>query len=128
MARVVGRRGRRYCRIVIDLLSNAEMDQADRLAVVSGVSGTDLMENAGRAVADHISRNYPTGTRVVVLAGPGKNGGDGYVAARLLAGRGCDVRVLRLGVARKGDAGRAAAQWTGPTADAKPAVSRRGRC
>lgn len=120
MARVVGRRGRRYCRIVIDLLSNAEMEQADRLAVVSGVSSTDLMENAGRAVADHISRNYPTGTRVVVLAGPGKNGGDGYVTARFLAGRGCDVRVLRLGVAKKGDAGRAAAQWTGPTADAKP--------
>jgi len=96
------------------------MGQADRLAVVAGVSSTDLMENAGRAVADHVSRNYPTGTRVVVLAGPGNNGGDGYVAARLLADRGCDVRLLHLGIANKGDAGRAAAQWRGPTADATP--------
>jgi hydroxyethylthiazole kinase-like uncharacterized protein yjeF len=105
---------------VIELLTNAEMAQADRLAVAGGVSSTDLMENAGRAVADHVGRNYPTGTRVVVLAGPGNNGGDGYVAARLLASRGCDVRLLRVGIPGKGDAGRAAVRWKGPTTDATP--------
>ena len=105
---------------MIELLTNAEMGQADRLAVASGVSSIDLMENAGRAVADHVGRNYATGTRVVVLAGPGNNGGDGYVAARLLASRGCDVRLLRVGIPGKGDAGRAAQQWKGPTADATP--------
>jgi hydroxyethylthiazole kinase-like uncharacterized protein yjeF len=105
---------------VIELLTNAEMAQADRLAVAGGVSSRDLMENAGRAVADHVCRNYPTGTRVVVVAGPGNNGGDGYVAARLLASRGCDVRLLRLGTPRKGDASRAAAQWKGPVSDASP--------
>jgi hydroxyethylthiazole kinase-like uncharacterized protein yjeF len=78
------------------------------------------MENAGRAVADHVSRNYPTGTPVAVVAGRGNNGGDGYVAARLLADRGCEVRLLRLGAPGKGDAARAAAQWKGPTADATP--------
>jgi ADP-dependent NAD(P)H-hydrate dehydratase / NAD(P)H-hydrate epimerase len=106
---------------VIELLTNAEMGQADRLAVAGGVSSTDLMENAGRAVADHVGRNYPTGTRVVILAGPGNNGGDGYVAARLLTSRGCDVRLLRVGIPAKGDAGRAAERWKGPTADATPA-------
>jgi hydroxyethylthiazole kinase-like uncharacterized protein yjeF len=105
---------------VIELLTNAEMAQADRLAVAGGIASVELMENAGRAVADFVGRNYPTGTRVAVVAGPGNNGGDGYVAARLLADRGCDVRVLRVGLAGKGDAGRAAARWLGPTGEATP--------
>jgi hydroxyethylthiazole kinase-like uncharacterized protein yjeF len=97
------------------------MAQADRLAVEGGISSIDLMENAGRAVADHVRRNYPTGTRVVIVAGPGNNGGDGYVAARLLAGCGCDVRLLRVGIPGKGDAARAAALWEGAVvADATP--------
>jgi hydroxyethylthiazole kinase-like uncharacterized protein yjeF len=103
---------------MIELLTNSEMAQADRLAVASGIASSELIENAGRAVADHIGRTYPTGTRVVVVAGPGNNGGDGYVAARLLASRGCEVRVIRIGLAKKGDAARAAAKWTGPSADA----------
>ena len=103
---------------MIELLTNAEMGQADRLAFAAGVCSADLMENAGRTVADHIGRTYPTGTRVVVVAGPGNNGGDGYIIARLLAGRGCDVGVLRVGRPGKGDAGRAAGQWHGPVTDA----------
>jgi hydroxyethylthiazole kinase-like uncharacterized protein yjeF len=105
---------------MIELLTNAEMAQADRLAVAGGIASSELMENAGRAVADYIGRNYPTGTRVVVVAGPGNNGGDGYVCARLLASRGCDVRVLRVGLADKGDARRAAMLWKGLIADATP--------
>ena len=54
------------------------------------------MERAGRAVADAVAR-HPLGTRVVVVAGPGNNGGDGFVAARVLAERGYPVRVLLLG-------------------------------
>lgn len=105
---------------MIELLTNAEMAQADRLAVAGGIASVELMENAGRAVADHIRRSYPTGTRVAVVAGPGNNGGDGYVAARLLTDRGCGVRLLRVGLPGKGDAGRAAARWKGPVAEATP--------
>ncbi|MEX0752594.1 MAG: NAD(P)H-hydrate dehydratase [Xanthobacteraceae bacterium] len=104
----------------MELLSNAEMAQADRLAVKGGVSSADLMESAGRAVADRVAKSHPKGTRVAVVAGPGNNGGDGYVAARLLAERGYEVFVLRLGPASKGDAAAVARRWSGPTVEANP--------
>jgi hydroxyethylthiazole kinase-like uncharacterized protein yjeF len=108
---------------VIELLTNAEMAEADRLAIAGGISAIDLTENAGRAVADWVAKNYPSGTRVVVVAGPGNNGGDGYVAARLLAGRGGDVRVLRAGGAKlKRTAAQAAKRWSGSTEEASPAA------
>ena len=69
---------------MIELLSNSEMAEADRLAIASGVSGATLMANAGRAVADVVAQRHPLGTRIVVVAGPGNNGGDGFVAARRL--------------------------------------------
>ena len=78
------------------------------------------MENAGRAVADYIGRNYPTGTRVVVVAGPGNNGGDGYVARGFWPSRGCEVRVLRVGSPAKGDARRARPAVEGAVAEATP--------
>ncbi len=97
---------------MIELLSNAEMAQADRLAIAGGVAGIDLMEQAGAAVADAVAARHPLGARVAVVAGPGNNGGDGFVAARLLAARGYRVRVLFTGdaPALKGDAALAARQ------------------
>jgi hydroxyethylthiazole kinase-like uncharacterized protein yjeF len=61
--------------------------------------------------------------RVVVVAGPGNNGGDGFVAARYLAERGYVVRVCFVGerTRLKGDAALAAEQWTGPVEEASPA-------
>ncbi|MDR3420701.1 MAG: NAD(P)H-hydrate dehydratase [Xanthobacteraceae bacterium] len=107
----------------MELLSNAEMAQADRDTIAGGVSGIDLMERAGRAVADAVLARHPAGSRVIVVAGPGNNGGDGFVAARLLAERGYSVEVLLAGemAGLKGDAARAAKQWTGSMAPANPA-------
>ena len=107
---------------MIELLSNAEMAVADRLAIAGGTAGIELMERAGEAVAEAVAAHQPAGGRVVVVAGPGNNGGDGFVAARLLAGRGYRVRVLLVGEAEriKGDAALAAKRWDGPLAPADP--------
>ncbi len=106
-----------------ELLTTAEMAQADRLAIAGGIAGIDLMENAGRAVADAVAGGQQ-GRRVVVVAGPGNNGGDGFVAARLLAERGYEVRVAFVGDRGrlKGDAGLAAERWSGTTVEATPDV------
>src|SRR5262249_915654 len=97
-----------------------------RLPIAAGTPGRPLMEHAGRAVAAAVAARHPPGARVVVVAGPGNNGGDGFVAARILAGRRYAVRLLLVGdVSRlKGDAAEAAQNWTGPvTAAEPPAVS-----
>jgi hydroxyethylthiazole kinase-like uncharacterized protein yjeF len=100
---------------MIELLAPAEMVEADRLTIAAGTPGIDLMERAGRAVADAVIKRYPYANRVTVVAGPGNNGGDGFVAARLLAERGYRVTVLLIGeLARlRGDAALAAAAWPG---------------
>jgi NAD(P)H-hydrate epimerase len=82
------------------LLNAREMGEADRLTVVAGTSVSQLMENAGRGVAQEIVRRW-SARRVTVLCGPGNNGGDGLVAARHLAAAGWNVRVALLGPRQK---------------------------
>jgi ADP-dependent NAD(P)H-hydrate dehydratase / NAD(P)H-hydrate epimerase len=108
---------------MLELLSTAQMAEADRLTTASGLPGRALMENAGRAVAEEVMRRNPPGRRICVVAGPGNNGGDGFVAARLLSERGYRVRVLLQGERDrlKGDAALVARDWTGSCEPATPA-------
>ncbi|MGY2050595.1 NAD(P)H-hydrate dehydratase [Methylobacterium sp. JK268] len=103
-----------------ELLTNAEMRRADAAAIAAGTDGFTLMRRAGAAVAARALARIPGGARVLVLCGPGNNGGDGFVAAADLAAAGRQVAVALLGSrdALKGDAAAAAASWTGPVADA----------
>lgn len=96
------------------LLSSEQMAQADQLAIEDGTAGATLMENAGETVADVIVQHYekqPT----LVLCGPGNNGGDGFVIARMLKEYGWDVTVALFGEkdTLKGDAKANADKWTG---------------
>ena len=97
------------------LLSCAEMARADAFAIAGGVSGRVLMEAAGRAVAAAAMQRHPR-RPVVVLCGPGNNGGDGFVAARRLQKAGWPVRLGLFGAVGnlKGDAAWAAGTWAGP--------------
>lgn len=105
------------------VLTNGEMTRADALAVDAGIAVDALMHAAGRAVATVAMARCPHG-RIVVLCGPGNNGGDGFVAATSLRARGRDVDVAVLGDPETitGAAGRAARQWQGTLLRAEPAV------
>ncbi len=96
------------------LLTPDQMARADQLAMESGIKTLRLMEAAGKAVADAIVEHYYQRS-VLVLCGPGNNGGDGFVVAELLKQRGWPVQVRLIGDPQglRGDAAVVAGQWTG---------------
>jgi hydroxyethylthiazole kinase-like uncharacterized protein yjeF len=101
-----------------EILTPREMVEADRLTIAAGTPGIELMERAGGAVARAAVMAADGGRRIAVVCGPGNNGGDGFVAARLIREQGFDVRLLLVGERGrlKGDAAIAASRWSG-TAD-----------
>lgn len=99
----------------MELLTPAEMDRADLLTISGGSSGFALMLHAGRHVAQAAAEMAESGP-ILVVAGPGNNGGDGLIAATELLALGRTVHVMLLGErdALKGDAALAAREWKGP--------------
>lgn len=99
------------------ILTATEMRSAEQ---ASDVPEAELMERAGAAAAEAI-RLFAGPMRTLILCGPGNNGGDGYVIARLLGRYGFDVAVAPLGQPRTDAAKAARARWTGPvSADPAP--------
>ncbi len=93
------------------LLSVEEMARADQMTIRSGIAGAELMNAAGLAVARHIMHRYSR-QKTLILCGPGNNGGDGFVIARLLQEAGWDVSLTLLGSV-SGDAALMADRWDG---------------
>lgn len=92
----------------IRLVTPEAMGRIDAAAIDSGIDGYALMRNAGAHVAACVLAQYPDIRRAVVLCGPGNNGGDGHVAARLLMQSGVPTQrfgtMARAGKARAGKA------------------------
>ena len=95
------------------ILTAKAMREAEAACAIQGTSLSELMELAGAAVADTAWR-MAAGAPILILCGPGNNGGDGYVAARLLAARGAAVRVAALAEPATDLAKAARAGWSGP--------------
>jgi ADP-dependent NAD(P)H-hydrate dehydratase / NAD(P)H-hydrate epimerase len=105
----------------MEVLTTAEMERADRLTIAAGTPGFALMLSAGQAVAEAAMGLVEDGP-IVVVAGPGNNGGDGFVAAAELAARGREVSVILLCErdSLQGDAASAARGWKYPVLPFNP--------
>lgn len=87
---------------MVELLTSAQMRAIEEAAIASGaVTGLELMERAGQAVVDAVFAEWPRlaegARRAVILCGPGNNGGDGFVIARLLKQRGWEIDLMLFG-------------------------------
>src|ERR1700710_2880125 len=115
------RKRRLYQGFGMEVLTSAEMERADRLTIAAGTPGFALMLSAGQAVAEAAMDLVEEGT-ILVVAGRGNNGGDGFVAAAELAARGREGSVILLcgRGSLQGDAGSAARGWKYPVLPFNP--------
>ena len=105
----------------MEVLTTAEMERADRLSIAAGTPGFALMLSAGQAVAEAASELVEEGP-ILVVAGPGNNGGDGFVAAAELTAQGREVSIILMCErdALHGDAASAARGWKYPVLPFNP--------
>src|ERR1700749_4634961 len=105
----------------MEVLTTSEMERADHLTIAAGTPGFALMLSAGQAVAQAAMDLAEEGP-IVVVAGRGNNGGDGFVAAAELAARGREVSVILLCErdSLQGDAASAARGWKHPVLPFNP--------
>ncbi len=102
------------------ILTSAQMQWADQATIKSGVSGFDLMHRAGSKAAERVLEQVGKGGHVLIAAGPGNNGGDGFVIAHELRESGVHVEVVFVGdfTKLKGDAG----EWAVKAKEAKVSI------
>lgn len=103
------------------ILTAAAMRATENEAIAAGTTVDALMRIAGEGIATAV-RRFAAGAEVLVLCGPGNNGGDGYVAAVALAEAGLAVRLAASAGPRTAAAQRAAAGWSGPVQPLKDAA------
>ena len=109
----------------LPVVTAAEMRAAEAALFARGTPSFDVMATAGRAVVEAIRRRWPTPfKRALILAGPGNNGGDGFIVARELADLGWDVHVAAMQDRDlySGDAAHAASLWSGSIVRLEPAA------
>jgi NAD(P)H-hydrate epimerase len=118
------RHGRSAAEIAgLPVVTAAEMRAAEAALFARGTPSFDVMATAGRAVVEAIRLRWPTPfKRALILAGPGNNGGDGFIVAAELKALGWDVQVAAMQPRDRysGDAARAAAFWGGPLVQFEP--------
>lgn len=98
----------------VEIISTQQCRKADEITIEAGCDSYNLMQCAGQAVAEEVA-DHTSSNKVLVLCGPGNNGGDGFVAAKLLKGNGWQVRLACTTTKDnlKGDAAKAADDWDG---------------
>lgn len=80
-----------------ELLTPDQMSKADALTIKGGIPGIDLMQKAGEILFAAIEKHFPKAQRILIVAGTGNNGGDGFVLANLLLKKDCKVSVSIIG-------------------------------
>ncbi|MDB5709549.1 MAG: bifunctional ADP-dependent (S)-NAD(P)H-hydrate dehydratase/NAD(P)H-hydrate epimerase [Sphingomonas bacterium] len=104
------------------ILTSAEMRAAESAAIAEGETVDSLMTRAGEGVASAV-RRLAAGSPILIVCGPGNNGGDGYVAARTLRAAGLEVSVAAVGEPQSEAAARARSAWTGEVSSIETAQS-----